>query len=129
MAVDLKLSNYGSSVAPRDLVFDRLNFQLIDGKDELVQRLTTRLLVFLGEWWADITKGVPYVEDILVKNPAYDTIASDIKRVILETQGISKILSFNIVDKDVLARAITISFECLSDDGQTLELENLRLQV
>jgi hypothetical protein len=129
MAIDLKLNPLGNSSGPRDIVFENLTFALVNGKDELVQRLTTRLLVFLGEWWADITRGVPYTQDILVKNPLYDTISSALKTVILQTNGIDKILDFRIVDTDGVKRSITISFECQSDDGETLEIEDLQLQV
>lgn len=129
MAIDLKLSNHGSSEAPRDLIFENLTFALTSGKDELVQRLTTRLLVWLGEWWADVTRGVPWEQDILVKNPAYDTIASDILTVILETNGISEILDFRIEDTDGVQRSITISFDARSDEGELLEIENLSLQA
>jgi len=129
MAIDLKLNPQGNSSGPRDIVFENLTFVLTSGKDELVQRLTTRLLVFLGEWWADITRGVPYTQEILVKNPLHDTIESAIKTVILETNGIDKILAFSIKDTDGVQRSITISFECLSEDGDILEIENLALQV
>lgn len=129
MAIDLSLSNSNNSSAPRDLIFDNLTFAMTSGKDELVQRLTTRLLVFLGEWWKDVNLGVPYKEDVLIKNPLYDTIATDIKQTILETKGISKILSFRIDDTDGVQRSITISFDCQGDDGELLEFQALNLQV
>jgi len=129
MATGFMLSNHNNSSAPRDLIFENLTFKMISAKDELIQRLVTRLLVFLGEWWLNVNLGIDYMNDILIKAPYYETIASDFKRVILQTDGISKILSFSINDINNQRRAINISFDCQSDDGEILEVESLNLQV
>ncbi|MCK5133233.1 MAG: hypothetical protein KAR40_13910 [Candidatus Sabulitectum sp.] len=43
------------------------NFVIINGKEGLAERLDQRLKLFRGKYFMDITKGVPYLEDILIK--------------------------------------------------------------
>jgi hypothetical protein len=49
---------------------------LVSGVDEKVQRLATRLTVFQGEWFLDLTKGIPYIPRIFAKSvPDADIVA------------------------------------------------------
>ena len=50
-----------------DLDFSSGGLELLEGVDEIVQKLDTRLQFFLGEWFLDQRLGIPYYEDILIK--------------------------------------------------------------
>ena len=106
----------------RDILFEDLNFKLINDQDELRQRLTTRLQVFLGEWWQDVTLGIPYLDKILIKNPLYDTISSLLKREILDTDGIKSLLKFSMKDSDIENRTLDVSFVAKSINDEIIEI-------
>ena len=43
------------------------NFVILSGKEGLAERLDQRFKLFRGKYFMDNTKGVPYLEDILIK--------------------------------------------------------------
>ena len=98
---DLKFGNY------RD-------YRVID-IDALVQKVAIRLRRFLGEWFTDITLGVPYFQKILQKGTTFNDISASIKREILLTKmdnvlAIKKIISFEIKNSEIEQRKIIITF-------------------
>lgn len=52
------------------------------------QKLASRLKFFLGEWFLDRRKGVPYFRHVLVRNPDLNTVRHVLRRVILGTPGV-----------------------------------------
>ena len=64
--------------------------------DGIVQHLKQRLRFFYGEWFLDKTKGVPYIQQILKKNPEPVIVDLILKRAILETPGVLELLEFSI---------------------------------
>jgi hypothetical protein len=77
-----------------DLVISRYDLQLQNGIDLMRQRYKQSLLFFMGEWYLDVTDGVPYYEEILKKAPDQITVESVLKQAILETPGTTELLSF-----------------------------------
>lgn len=63
MSVDLKLD------ASHDLDFSDGRLHFVAGEQRIRQQVVITLKTFLGEWFLDNTHGVPYLENILVKNP------------------------------------------------------------
>jgi hypothetical protein len=64
-------------------------------EDIVAQRLTIRLLTFLGEWFANTAYGVPYWQRILGKKVDKSTVDAIFQEKILEEDGVAEILSFN----------------------------------
>jgi len=114
---DLQLDQYG------DLFFDSVgNMNIVDGIDEVKQRLHTRLLRFLGEWYLDITLGVPYLQEILIKNPSQAAVVNNIKQTILKTKGVTGITDFVIKlntdgSGNIVQRSVVIEFSATTDQG------------
>lgn len=79
-----------------DLVIINNDFVLVDGIEELVQNLKIRLWFFLQEWFLDTSEGVPFYEDIFVKNPDLNAVSSIIKDRIMSTDGITEIKNFEL---------------------------------
>jgi hypothetical protein len=99
-----------------------VNGQLVfleKGLRATAQRLKIRLLFFLGEWYLDQRQGVPYWESVLVKNPNIDSIKAMFRRVIVNTPGIAGVDEISI-SFDRQNREAFLSFEAVTDDGQTL---------
>ena len=114
---DLQLDEYG------DLFFDTDgNMNIVDGIDEVKQRLHTRLLRFLGEWYLNITLGVPYIQEILIKNPSQAAVINNIKQTILKTEEVTSITAFELLlDTDgsgnIVQRSVIINFSATTDQG------------
>ena len=81
----------------------------------LAQRLTIKLLTFRGEWYLDVTEGIPYFESILGKNRAKETVDNIFKNAILEDEDVVNITEFSSnISKD---RQYNLSFSVRSVGG------------
>lgn len=103
---DFKLTENG------DLDMSGIDLQFVDGINQLAQNLKIRLQTFLTEWFLDLTIGMPYFQEIFIKNPSETVITNYTKKIIKETDGILRILSFNFSyeKSSPQERALSISF-------------------
>ena len=80
-------------------------------EDNIAQNVRIALSWISGEWRLGPDIGLPYFDEILVKNPNLDLLKQDIANAILEVEGVTdaevKDLTF-----DRKSRKITISFTC-----------------
>jgi hypothetical protein len=72
----------------------RHSIKPINGADRVAQQIKMTLLTFLGEWFLDIGFGVPYLEEILVKNPRLTSVESILRAKIKAVPDVQKITSF-----------------------------------
>jgi len=79
-----------------NLVLQNGTFAIVQDGAELVQRLRSRLLAYLGEWFLDRDSGVPYFQEIFKKPADIANIESLIKQRILETDDVTNITEFAI---------------------------------
>lgn len=84
-----------------DYVFGngQLDF-LVNTPDMVAQKIKTRLLLWLGEWFLDVEEGTAWLQGVLGKQQesTRDTV---IRTRILETEGVTSIVSYeSIVDAD-----------------------------
>ena len=108
---DLKLAtDHDLDVSENDLI-------IIDGQTEIKQSLKTRLLMVKGDWYLDTTTGLPYYEDIWVKNPNLANIDALIKAEILDTPGVTGLIAYDSEFDDTL-RKLTVSFTVDTNNGQ-----------
>lgn len=91
-------------------------FSLTTGVDAIAQRLKQRLGLFLGEWFLDKSRGLPYIQQILVKNPNPTVIDSIFKNEILSEVAVKELTSFEL-DLDEPTRLLTVNFSAKTDDG------------
>lgn len=108
-----------------DLVFENNKLVLIDGLDFVEQLLKERLQTFLGEWFLDTSLGLPYFQDILVKNPVPTKITALLKDAILETPGVIELVDFS-PDFDSKNRNLMLSFSARTEEGE-IKITNLIL--
>lgn len=100
-----------------DLEIKNGNLQLTSGDDAVRQHLQQRLRTFLGEWFLDLDVGVPYFQDILVKNPNVNQVDGILKQTILTTPGVVELVSFT-MNSDPTARTLMVEFEYTSYSGE-----------
>jgi len=70
------------------------SFATVSEGAHAVQHLRTRLRFFLGEWFLDLTVGVPYLQQILKKPFDMAKVEALIKSEILNTPDIEKLTRF-----------------------------------
>lgn len=111
MTVDLKLSS------THDLLIKDGKLLLIEGAGQRAQQIKIALLTFLGEWEFDITIGIPYLEQILVKSPNKFRVEAILRKKILAVQGVRRITSFEL-DIVRVNRSLSVHFSAETDEGK-----------
>jgi len=111
-----------------DIQMDENGNFLFDGSGDIVmtsteadgvaQSITQRLRRLKGEWFLDRTKGVPYFEIILEKNPNSKLVSEILKKVILETEGVAKLNRFSLYF-DTTNRQASVTFQVTTTAGET----------
>jgi len=108
--MDIKLTDLG------DLDLTGAQASLTSGTTATKQRYKQRLSLFFAEWFLDRTRGVPYTEQIFVKNPNPAAIDAIFKNEILSDPATRELQLFEL-DLDALSRNMTVTFRALTDDG------------
>lgn len=93
-----------------DLDIVNYDLQLVEGIDQVRQKLECRLQFFYGEWFLDNTQGVKLYETVYVKNPNLSIIASLFKSVILDTRDVNSIIEYN-QSYDPKIRKLSVDFK------------------
>lgn len=114
------LDNDPASPHYGDLAVVNNSLQFTSGRDGIRQHLQEKIGIFLGEWFLNLGLGVPYYQKILVKNPRFVVIESDLKAYILRTPGVIGLTSFDI-DFDSTNRKGKIIFKAQINDGEDLD--------
>lgn len=81
----------------------KLGAFLSNTPETVAQAVKTRLLLWRGEWFLDVTDGTPYMQDILGHGTNYDL---EIQERILGTQGVTEITSYS---SSVINRSLAVS--------------------
>lgn len=81
------------------------------------QYLTAKLRAFQGEWFLDEDVGIPYLTQVLRKNPNPVVLDSIFKKAILETPGVIELLDFGL-ELDSAARILVIRFKARTKTGE-----------
>lgn len=110
-----KLNEQGDIVTHGDV--------FIHEREEIAQTCVTRLKLFLGEYFRDITDGTPWFQQILGKFESLNNVESILRNRIARTPGVVRLLSFNL-DYDLQSRSIRISSYVLTQFGETEVLYN-----
>lgn len=109
-----------------DLKFTDGDLALVSDLDATAQRLKIALLLFLGEWFLDERVGVPYYENVFIKNTNQPVINSMFRAVILNDQAVTKINEFEFV-VDGATRSASLTFKADTIDGPLVFDEELVL--
>lgn len=84
--------------------------------DATVQSIVTRLKLYLGEWWADLTAGTAWFQKVFNKPAIESEIETELKGRILQTQGVTRLTFFNAIF-DRQGRSLTVQFEAETEFG------------
>lgn len=90
--------------------------QFIGGREEIAQTVKTRLALFLGEYFRDITTGTPWYEQILGKFTSLDVAEAALRMRIASTPGVIRLTNFD-TDFDINSRNYTVTAGILTTYG------------
>jgi hypothetical protein len=82
----------------------------------IVQAIQKKLRLIKGEWFADTSAGVPYYEEVWIKNPVPEHLEQIFKDAILSVEGVNSVVSLDL-DYDNETRTLTVTFEADTVDG------------
>lgn len=95
---------------------DKHTIWAINGADKVAQQIKITLLAFFGEWFLDVTFGVPYLEEILVKNPRIATVETILRAHINAVPHVIRLETF-ILDWNRQTRTLSLNFVAQTDYG------------
>jgi hypothetical protein len=116
------MSDLGMNLLTNDIQLQNNDLYLVTGSDAIAQDLQQSLQVWLGEWFLDTTVGVPYLQQILVKNPNLDLIHADLVNAALAVDGVEQITSLTF-EFDSVNRALSVNFEGIDSMNETLSVQ------
>lgn len=92
----------------------------VEFTDSILQAIKIRLKWFLGEWRINTTYGMPYFDEVFVKNPSVALLEDRVRTEILAVDGVKSIESINIsIDKPT--RVCKIQFTVVAGDEKIEE--------
>ena len=86
-------------------------------RDAIAQTIETRLRLFLGEYFRDITDGMPWFQQILGKFENINAVEAVIRNRIVRSPGVIRLLSFS-MEYDLDARELAIYAYVLTQYGE-----------
>jgi hypothetical protein len=87
----------------------------------VAQRVRSRLLFFLGEWFLDTRQGVPYFLQVFVSNPDIPLVTSLFRRVIEETPGVASLETFQVAFIRT-SRVLRVTAKIRASDGSLVPI-------
>ncbi len=97
--------------------------QFLTGVEEIEQTVRTRLRLFLGEYFRDISDGTPWFEQILGKGASMNVREAVLRNRIVRTPGVVRLTSFK-TDFSVETRKFTVTAGVLTTYGLTTVTES-----
>lgn len=100
-----------------------ITWTFITNNDEIGQTIRTRLRLFLGEYFRDITDGTPWFEQILGKGVSMSAREAALRNRIVRTPGVIRLTYFS-TDFDVNTRKYSVTAGALTTYGLITVTEN-----
>lgn len=99
-----------------DLLVKDGDIMLIDNAERVAQQIKIQLWTWLGEWFLDITHGVPYLENILVKSPNMAIVRQILIAQIMNVQDVKSVTRLDLVF-DKKNRTLEVDFDANTEYG------------
>jgi len=114
--MDLSLDLNPASPTYKDLLLQDGDLVINSGVDQVQQDLIQRLSFYQSEWFLDNTLGVPWFQQILVKNPDIGAIDAVLINTITNTPGITQLVSYKSTPS-FKNRFLGLEFKAISTAG------------
>ena len=106
-----------------DYTFGNNSFDYIEKDEAIVQAIKTKLYLFYGEWWEDISLGLPMFQSILGQvsnNNLRQTVILLCAEQISLVEGVTSVDSISV---DISARKLGLTIDVTTVNGTTVNLE------
>lgn len=102
-----------------DLALDPLTGDLafVSDLDAIAQAIDQKLSLFRGEYFLDESLGMPYFEEIFVKNPNMIAVREWFRTTILSVDGVLEVKSLSL-DYVTVSRDLSVDFIVSTDLGE-----------
>ena len=91
--------------------------QFITERAEIAQTVRTRLGLFLGEYFRDITDGTPWFQSVFSKQTSLSSKEAAIRNRIIRTNGVQSLTRFE-TDYDITTRKYSVNVGILTQYGE-----------
>lgn len=109
--------------ATHDLTLDSEgNLKLVHDNEAIAQHVKQCLLFYRGEWFLDVTAGVPWFQNVFTRPTNQVVIESVIKKAILDVPGVMELTSFNLEINERRRSIEVLEATALSTLDQELEV-------
>lgn len=116
--------DFALNAKTHDLIIADGDLIAIDNAERVAQQIKIQLLTWLGEWFLDITHGVPYLDYILVKNPNIELARSIFKEQIMKVDDVDDVTSLEIY-YNATERTMVVEYEASTSYGLVTRKEKL----
>jgi hypothetical protein len=103
----------------RDLALSDGSLVLIRAETDarvITQRIENRFRFFLGEWFLDTREGVPYFQEVLIKNPDIEVLKRLFSNVIATTPGVAEVTDI-VMSYEPSTRTLSYAWAAETDTG------------
>ena len=90
---------------------------LVTGQEEIRQLSAQRLRTFFSEWFLDTLIGIPYFDQIFEKGQNVNDIDAIFINEILSTQGIIRLLEFDLDIPDLASRQLELTYTAQTSES------------
>lgn len=97
-------------------------------KESVAQQIRIKVLWFAGEWRWDPDLGLPYREDLLIKNPNIASFENELRKAIFDVTEVVKVEDLSVVF-DRKNRNALIKYTALTDLETIREEVEIRCQI
>lgn len=106
-----------------DYTFGNNSFDYIEKDEAIAQAIKTKLYLFYGEWWEDVSLGLPMFQSILGQvsnNNLRQTVILLCAEQISLVEGVTSVDSISV---DISARKLGLTIDVTTENGTTVNLE------
>jgi hypothetical protein len=103
-----------------NLELKNFDLQVLGGSIYVANKIRIALRTFHNEWFLNINAGLPYYEDILIKNPNLDFVSDLYQSEILSISEVDSLDEFTLSLN--ATRQLDIFFIAILTDGTTVEI-------
>lgn len=111
-----------------DLVVVDNKLVRIYGTEAIAQHMRNRFSIFSEEWFLDLSVGVPYFKDILIKGASFTVVREILKTTALKTRGVIELLEFDF-EFDAPSRVASLNIKALGTDDTIDFSQNIQVEV
>ena len=103
-----------------DIVLDGADLRLVSAGEAIRQSADVRLQFFAEEWFLDLSAGVPWFQEILIKNPNIPAVTEVFRAQLLAVPGIALIEQLG-VDYTSGTRTLRVNWRAPTDLGELIQ--------